>query len=165
MKPYRLLPKPIAPAIVAAALVMWGCQQRAPDDSRLQELEARFTPGLHAQMADLGTRHASLWFAGEALNWPLADYMVHELEELVEDIEELHPVYREIQVAALLREMTTPAVEELETAVEMRDRAAFVRAYDRLTSACNHCHVASGRSAIVIQRPSAPPLTNLRYQP
>jgi hypothetical protein len=114
-------------------------------------------------MVDLGIRHASLWFAGEAENWPLADYMIHELEELVEAIEELHPVYREVQVAALIREMTHPAVEALEEAVEGEDRAAFAGAYDRLTAACNACHVASDRGVLVIQRPTAPPLTNLRY--
>jgi hypothetical protein len=32
--------------------------------------------------------------------------MVHELEELVEEIVEPHPAYREVQVAALLRAMT-----------------------------------------------------------
>lgn len=116
-------------------------------------------------MVNLGTRHASLWFAGEAENWPLADYRVHELEELVEEIEERHPVYREVQVAHLLGEMTTPATEALENAVEEEDRAAFQQAYDELTSACNACHIASDRAAIAIQRPTAPPFTNLRYRP
>jgi hypothetical protein len=116
-------------------------------------------------MIDLGLRHALTWFAGDAENWPLADYMVHELEELTEDIEELHPVYRDIQVAMLLREMTTPAVEALESSVEARDHTAFVAAFDRLTAACNHCHVATEREAIVVQRPTAPPVTNLRFTP
>jgi cytochrome c553 len=61
--------------------------------------------------------------------------------------------------------MTLPAVEELEAAVAAGDRDAFTAAYDRLTTACNDCHVAAGRGAIVIQRPTAPPLTNLRYAP
>jgi cytochrome c553 len=135
------------------------------EDARMRELEARFTPGLHSMMTDLATRHASLWFAGAAENWALADYMVHELEEVTEHIEEVHPVYGDIQVAALLREMTLPAMEELEAAVAAGDRDGFTAAYDRLTTACNHCHEAGGRSAIVIQRPTTPPLTNLRYAP
>jgi len=87
-----------APLILASVLFS-GCEQppdTATQDVRIQELRAeledRFTPGLHTLMVDLGMRHASLWFAGEAENWPLADYVVHELEELVEEIEELHPV-------------------------------------------------------------------------
>ncbi|MEX2531037.1 MAG: hypothetical protein WD960_09720 [Gemmatimonadota bacterium] len=149
-------------------LVLSACApaQDDPDDRLVElreELSDRFTPGLHTLMVDLGMRHASLWFAGEAENWPLADYMSHELEELVGEIEELHPVYDEVQVAAMIREMTHPAMEALEDAVEDGDRAAFVEAHDRLTQACNACHTASNRAALVIQRPTAPPLTNLRY--
>ncbi len=129
------------------------------------ELEDRFTPGLHTLMVDLSTRHAALWFAGEARNWPLADYMVHELEELIEEIEELHPMYREVRVAELLREMTTPAIELLEAAVEEESRDDFRFAYDQLTTACNACHIATDRAAIVMQRPTVPPLTNLRFDP
>jgi hypothetical protein len=161
------------PALVPAAALLYllvpaACAPPAEEpEARLlelrEELVDRFTPGLHTLMVDLGVRHASLWFAGEAENWPLADYMVHELEELVEEIEELHPVYREVQVAALIREMTHPAVEALEGAVKHEDRAAFADAYDQLTAACNACHAASDRAALVIQRPTAPPLTNLRY--
>jgi hypothetical protein len=134
-------------------------------DETVAELVDRFTPGLHTLMVDLAMRHASLWFAGEARNWPLADYMVHELEELVEEIEDLHAVYRDIQVAELLREMTHPAVEALEEAVEEEDPEAFEDAYDALTTACNACHVASDRGAIMMQRPTAPPLTNIRFRP
>jgi hypothetical protein len=157
-------------AVLFSGLVLLSaCADPPVDEARLQglqaELEDRFTPGLHTLMVDLGMRHASLWFAGEAENWPLADYMVHELEELVEEIVELHPVYREVRVAELLSEMTTPAVEALEDAVEEEDRAAFVEGYDDLTVACNACHIGSDRAAIVIQRPTAPPFTNLRYRP
>jgi hypothetical protein len=167
MKPTRRCNGIFAGVVLASALGFAAC---APGESseasaRLDELEQRFTPGLHQLMADLGTRHASLWFAGEAANWPLADYMVHEIEELIEDIEALHPVYRDIQVAALLREMTTPAIEQLEDAVEAGDRAAFTEAYERFTAACNHCHTASERGFIVIQLPTSPPVTNLRYSP
>jgi cytochrome c553 len=129
------------------------------------ELEARFTPGLHTLMVTLAHRHASLWFSGAEGNWGLADYMLHELEELIEEIEELHPVYDDIPVAELLSEMTIPAVERLEAAVDAEDGAAFARAFDQLTTACNACHVASGRDYIRMVRPETPPLTNLRYRP
>jgi len=139
------------------------------DEARLvelrAELEERFTPGLHSLMIELGMRHATLWFAGEAANWGLADYLIHEMEELLEEIEAVHPVYRDVQVALLLREMTHPAVEALTAAVEEGDRAAFASAFDQLTVACNSCHLASDRGAIVIQRPTAPPYTNLRFPP
>jgi hypothetical protein len=154
--------------LLIAALLLSGCGAAAPadaDEDWRRDMEARFTPGLHTLMVDVGMRHATVWFAGDAENWPLTDYLVHELEEVLDDIEELHPVYRDVQVAALLGEMTEPAMDSLEAAVEARDRAAFVQAYDGLTQACNHCHRAADRSALVIQRPTAPQVTNLRYEP
>jgi hypothetical protein len=157
-----------AATVLAATLLLWGCGSAVPvgaDEDWRRDMEARFTPGLHTLMVEVGMRHSTIWFAGEAENWPLTDYLVHELEEILEDIEELHPVYRDIQVAALLGEMTAPAMDSLEAAVETGDRAAFVRAYDGLTEACNHCHRAADRSALVIQRPTAPQITNLRYAP
>ncbi len=156
---------PLLPVLILSACAP-AAEESDPDLQELrEELTERFTPGLHTLMVDLGIRHASLWFAGDAENWPLADYMVHELEELVEEIEELHPAYREVEVATLLREMTHPAVEALEGAVQEEDRTAFAQAYDQLTAACNACHVASDRGALVIQRPTTPPLTNLRFSP
>lgn len=122
-------------------------------------------PGLHTMMVELAMRHASLWFAGEAENWPLADYMMHELEEVAARIPEVHAEYDGIPVASLLTQMMTPAVEATAAAVDAGDREAFVAAYDQLTTSCNACHAASDRGAIVIQRPTSPPLTNVRYAP
>lgn len=134
-------------------------------EARLAELEARFTPGLHTLMAELGARHATLWFAGNAGNWPLADYQLHEIEELVGEIETLHPSYDGIPVAELLGETTEPALDELAAAVDAGDHEGFVRSFDQLTGACNGCHIASDREAIRIIRPTSPPLTNLDFQP
>jgi hypothetical protein len=150
--------------LAAAAGTMASCSSPA-DDAHIRELEARFTPGLHSMMVELATRHASVWFAGDAQNWELADYMAHELAEVAEHIGEAHPEYDDIPVATLMAQMTLPAVEELEAAVDARDHGAFVAAYDRLTTSCNACHEASDRAAIVVQRPTAPPLTNVRYAP
>jgi hypothetical protein len=160
----------LAVGAIVIALALPACvPSDGVDQERLMEvvadLEARFTPGLHSLMAEMGERHATLWFAGDAGNWALADYYLHELEGLIEDIEELHPTYEEVPVAELLGEMTRPAVDRLEGAVSGEDREGFVRSYDELTRACSACHVASGLGAIVIQRPTAPPLTNIRFRP
>jgi hypothetical protein len=173
--PRRPPRSPIGPAAFLSALLTLaaaGCGPGASGDRDLASDEAiaalearladRFSPGLHSLMIELQHRHATLWFAGDAGNWPLADYFLHELEELIEDID---PEYGGVPVADLLGEMTLPVVEALEGAVEEGDRAAFARHFDQLTAACNACHVASGREAIVVQRPTAPPLTNLRYLP
>ncbi|MEX2466330.1 MAG: hypothetical protein WD995_05435, partial [Gemmatimonadota bacterium] len=149
-------------------LLLTACVEPAGDrvdaaviEARLAELEARFTPGLHTLMGEVGERHATLWFAGNAENWPLADYQLHELEELIEDIEALHPVYDEIPVAQLLGETLAPALGALAAAVDTGEHDGFVVAFDQLTQGCNSCHIASDREAIRLVRPTSPPVTNL----
>jgi hypothetical protein len=155
------------PLLVVFSLA--ACQGQQADEVALAALEdrlaERFTPGLHSLMMELQHRHAILWFAGEAENWPLADYFLHEMEELVGDIEALHSTYDEVPIADILGDVTVPAVEAMEAAVEAVDLAAFVAAYDQLTMGCNGCHAPADKAAIVIQRPTAPPLTNLRFVP
>jgi hypothetical protein len=164
---------------LAACATLAGCSGDASDGHTLAEwsadgavtaeqmaaLEARLAPGLHALMTELAQRHGSLWFAGDAANWELADHMTHEMEELADRIEETHPEYDDVPVAALLRRMLRPAIDEVEAAIDAADRQRFGAAFDALTRSCNDCHTASGKQAIVIQRPAAPPLSNLRYEP
>jgi mono/diheme cytochrome c family protein len=137
----------------------------AGDNDRFDALEARFRPGLHALMVDLQYRHANLWFAGEAGNWPLADYHMHEIEELVGDIRELHPEYDGIPVGELMNALLAPSVDALVAAVDAADAGAFEAAFDRFTTQCNACHQASERAMIVVQRPGTPPFDNVRYAP
>ena len=160
-----------ATALAALLLLLPACAPAPPEapdtsalEARIQELEERFTPGLHTLMGAVANRHAMLWFAGQAENWELVDYQIHEMEELIEEIEELHPVYDGIPVALLLGEMTHPAIDALETAMAAGDRAAFTSSFDRLTQACNSCHVAADREVLLVVRPSAPPITNLSLQ-
>jgi hypothetical protein len=156
-------------ALVSLALLAAATGCAAPGEADRQareaELEARLAPGLHTLMTELQFRHANLWFAGEAENWPLAAHQVHELEELLERTAAFHPVYRDVPVGELLEAITASAVAALEASVEAGDAVAFRAAFDDLTLRCNTCHTATGRDAIVIQRPTAPPLTNLRYAP
>ena len=169
--PGAVLPWSRPGAALAALLLLSACAPSTPEPpdtsalkARIQELEERFTPGLHTLMGAVADRHAMLWFAGQAENWELVDYQIHEMEELIEEIEELHPVYDDVPVARLLGEMTHPAMEALEGALEARDLAAFTSSYDRLTQACNSCHVAADREVIQVVRPSSPPLTNLNLR-
>jgi hypothetical protein len=172
-KPTSRHPNPLLRAIryslpLLVVLSLAACQDQQSPRAAVADLEDRlseqFTPGLHSLMMELQQRHATLWF-GEAENWPLTDYFLHEMEELLGDIGELHSTYDEVPIADLLGDVTVPAVEAMEGAVDARELAAFMAAYDELTMACNGCHAPADKAAIVIQRPTVPPLTNLRFVP
>jgi hypothetical protein len=151
-----MLPKPRAAALLL--LFLAACAPAAVDGHD-------DGPGLHTMMVDLQYRHATVWFAGAAGNWPLADYHVHEIEELTAEIAEQHPTYDDMPIADLMSALLMPAVEALAAAVDTGEAAAFEAAYDRLTAQCNACHESTNRGVIVIQRPRTPPMDNVRFEP
>jgi mono/diheme cytochrome c family protein len=156
--------QPTARTLLAALLLCSAAGCDATPEGGGDAADA-YTPGLHAMMLELQLRHATLWFAGEAANWELADYQIHELEGLLEEIARYHPTYRDHPIGELLQAMLEPAIEEMEDAVDAADAAAFTAGFDRLTAGCNACHAATERGMIVIQRPRTPPLDNLRFAP
>ena len=99
-------------------------------------------------------RHAKLWFAGKANNWPLAQYELDEINEGLEDAARYHPVFKhDAPIAEILTKFVASPLHDLEEAVSAKDAKKFTISYDRLTAACNGCHKAAGQGFIRIQRP------------
>jgi hypothetical protein len=110
-------------------------------------------------MAVIQLRHAKLWYAASLENWSLAEYELAQLEANLRQAGRLYPDMPASEAIAGNR-LTTPIGEAIKTA----DRAKFTRAFDQLTSACNACHQAAGRSFIVMRRPSRfSPFSNQLY--
>lgn len=108
-----------------------------------------YVPGMGEIMGLTQMRHAKLWFAGNAGNWDLVRYELDELEEGFSDAVTYHPTVKEV----LPRFVTSP-LDGLGKAVEARDKAKFVQAFDRLTDACNGCHADTGHKFIRIEHPA-----------
>ena len=125
----------------------------------------KYVPGLGDLMESLQVQHNKLWFAGAAMNWPLAAYSVDALKEGVADMMVLRPRYKGESIVEMLDGLTAKPLLDLEEAVAAQDSARFVRAYDALTESCNVCHRNHEYGFIVITRPSVPSLTNQRYEP
>jgi hypothetical protein len=125
-------------------------------------------PELGAQMLELQIRHARLWFAGDAGNWTLAAFQLHELRESLAGVVASNPEHAALQpqrLAEVLPAIMDPPAKRLQAAIDARDRRAFARAYDGLTEACNACHDAAGFGFNRFQRPRTPVLDNQRYAP
>ena len=148
---------------VAAA----GCQQTAPPSPAAAPPAESFVPGLGEIMTLQQMRHAKLWLAGNAGNWPLADYELKELGEGFDDVVTLHPTHEESPVDpkdAVPRIVTQP-MADLRAVVDRKDAAAFPAAFDALTTACNNCHQATNFGFNVVQRPTANPYPNQAFEP
>ena len=110
-------------------------------------------------------RHAKLWFAGEAQNWELAEYEINEIKEGLEDASRLHPTLDGLPIAELIRANTEAPLDDLSKAVETKKSAEFIVAFDKLTTACNTCHIEARHAFIKIERPTLPPVSNQVFSP
>ena len=123
-----------------------------------------YVPGMGEIMGATQMRHSKLWFAGNAGNWPLADYELGEIREGLDDAVLYHPVFKEgIPVSKILERFTASPLKALEKAIGEKNKNDFRKAFDSLTDACNGCHHAANRSYIVIRRPIVSPYTNLDF--
>src|SRR5580765_6166862 len=108
-----------------------GCRREAPT--------AAFTPGLGEIMTLTQMRHAKLWLAGQAGNWPLASYELDELNEGMQDAATFHPTHKDapLPIPALIDKMMKDPLLQLEKAIGARNQNDFTQAFDTLTEACN----------------------------
>lgn len=103
-------------------------------------------------------RHFKLWFAGQAGNWPLADYEIGKLKDGFDDVDKV------IGGDTIGKAVGAP-ISALEKAIESKDKTSFVRAFDQLTAGCNSCHRTLDHAYIAIQRPNASPYGNQSFAP
>ena len=125
-----------------------------------------YTPGLGEIMTLTQMRHAKLWFAGQAGNWPLAAYELDELHEGLDDAATFHPTHKDspVPIPQVIEKIMTSPLDELDKAVKAHDTAAFSTAFDALTEACNACHRATNFTFNVVVRPAANSYANQAFQ-
>lgn len=148
--------RPVIAMIVASVVVVVGAaagaQDAAKQKGQAEEASADF-PGLGEIMSLQQMRHIKLWFAGNAANWPLADYEIGELKEGFEDVTKLLG-------GDIVSQHVGAPISELEKSIDGKDRAAFAAAFDKLNAGCNGCHRALDHGFIVIQRPQSLPYSD-----
>jgi hypothetical protein len=121
---------------------------------------ASYVPRLADLMVVIQIRHAKLFYAAKARNWPLADY---ELEQLAGTLHETGRYYPNTAPPMTLAEEIRSSLSE---AVRTKNEAKFDQAFDEMSTGCNRCHGAADRAFIVIRRPSYPSaFSNQQYSP
>jgi hypothetical protein len=117
-----------------------------------------------ARLADIMSavqfRHSKLWTAGQQQSWELAAY---ELELVKSSLTEAIALYTDIPVDNIT--MIDPPIRSLENAIAARDKAAFGKAFNALTTGCNSCHQSIGRGFIVMTVPTTSPFGNQSFAP
>jgi hypothetical protein len=136
-----------------------------PNKLAAPDLPKVYMPGLGEFMLVIQAHHAKLWFAARAQNWPLAEYQLSELKEVLSDVQEMVPTYKSVPVGQMIDAIATGPIAELEKAVEEKKFRSFAAAYNKLTAACNDCHKAASRGFIVIHRPTRSAFPNQDFRP
>ncbi|HET7850260.1 MAG TPA: hypothetical protein VFL51_14465 [Pseudolabrys sp.] len=156
----------IAAAVVAAALAALpaGAQSEKTAPKPAEPVK-NYIPGLEQFMGVIQNEHAKLWYAGSARNWPLAEYQLGEIKEVMSDVQDLVPTFKDLPLADMLDAVITGPIAEVEKAIEAKDSKKFAAAYGKLTEACNACHQATGNGFVVIKRPTQPGFPNQDFTP
>jgi hypothetical protein len=128
-------------------------------------LPRSYSPGLGEFMGRIQVDHAKLWLAGEARNWELADYQLDEMKEVLSDVQDFVPRYKNVPVGDMIEAIMTGVIRDMEGAIAARDFATFSVSFDKLTESCNSCHAAAGRRYIAIQRPAHSNFSNQSFKP
>ena len=120
--------------------------------------------GLSALMLRVQSHHSKLYLALEGQNKDLASYIVHELEEHFEELENVHNIHDGVQLGGIAKKTIWPALHELEVAMESYDSSIVFQKFENLTLMCNKCHKASGHSFIRIKKPDANNFPNQEFR-
>jgi hypothetical protein len=124
-----------------------------------------YIPGLEQFMNVILIEHNKLWFAAKARNWDLAAYELGEIKEVMGDVQDIVPVFKNLPLKDMLDAVITKEIVDLEKAIEAKNFKKFAAGYDKLNAACNACHQGTENGFVVIQRPSSPAFTNQDYRP
>jgi hypothetical protein len=150
----------IVAAFIAASMFasVTASAEDAPKPSEPAAAPEPYQPALGEIMALQQMRHIKLWFAGQAGNWPLADYEIGELNEGFENVHKLLG-------GDIVEQHVGAPIAALQKAIDAKDRSAFIAAFDKLSAGCNACHQALDHGFIAIQRPTALPYSNQVFAP
>jgi hypothetical protein len=110
-------------------------------------------------------RHAKLGLAGQAGNWPLANYALAEIRQAFTGIAKAVPKFRGMPVGELADVALTAPLNAVEAAIKQQDPKKFAAAYDQLSQGCNACHIELDHPYVVIKAPDASAFPNQDFKP
>lgn len=107
-------------------------------------------PALHILMGDMQGYLHKFTYAVENEQDELADFYLHELEEISKDIIQHIPEYDGFPVGELTSNMLLPVLEETEQAVKKQDWGKIEKHAASIIQSCNNCHSSTDHGFIRI---------------
>lgn len=113
---------------------------------------AKQQPGMDRLMAELGPRMHRMYYAGNAGNWPLAQYFYRSVVKQLRACVDSRPKYQ-VEMDAYIAEDCEP----VQQAIKAGDSAAFESSYVVMVDRCNYYHDVFGKPYLHWVTPSSPP--------
>ena len=119
-------------------------------------------------MADIATQYASLWFAGQRRNWPLATYYFNETRGRLQWAVRINPTPKvagsqeTVDLKGIFDGIDTGSLAPLKKAIDDMDSIQFAAAYKVMLESCYSCHKSTGRLYLrpMVPRVAAQPIIN-----
>jgi hypothetical protein len=108
-------------------------------------------PELATQMGGLQLHTHKLMLSIAAENLPLAEFYLHEVHEVAEQLEVLFPEHDGVPVAALVEALLVPRLTAHENALEGGRWESVRSELGQLVDACNACHAAADHGFIRVE--------------
>jgi len=159
-------------ALVAGAVIFYPRVQFTPPPAEAQNPYGSpdaepgpFNPQMAAMMSILiQPRHAKLYLAGSAENWPLAAYALRELRQGFVVTAKAVPRWKGLPVPDLFDASVDEPIRLIDAAIRLKYKKQFDEAFGQLTEACNNCHATTEHAFIVIKAPTASPFPNQDFE-
>jgi hypothetical protein len=150
----------IAIAAVAAAVITIGVatsrgMAAGPEAKPPSPQANEYLPSISDLMiATIQSRHERVWRAEQDGDWQFAAYELGNLGGAFKRLGQAHPTEHDLSIPDMIASVTEQPFNELNSAIQSRDGAAFAKAYADLTDACNSCHQALNHGVVQIRVPS-----------
>ena len=179
------LPRLFAGAIAIGSALACQQAQRAPaaaaraDDAAAKEIAAMKADiqtlkdkatSASVAMADVSFHWSNLWYAGQAKNWPLANYYYGEARNHVRWLIRINPMPKgpdgmPVDLKGIFDAIDTSTFAAVKAAIDKKDSAQFPVVYKAALESCYSCHKSVGRPYLRPQIPTTVPQTIVNMDP
>lgn len=109
---------------------------------------------LVGDMGNLQRYSQKLWFSLINQNWELADFYLHEIDEIAEDLVHKQIIYEGNDISNQVKQILVPAIDDLKSDIDKNNGEWVVKKYMTLINSCNTCHQATAHDFINITIPT-----------
>ena len=82
----------------------------------------------------------------------------------MEAVKKLNVEKNGVKISNVMDAVLQTQIAQLEESIKRKNQTDFQKSYDETLSACNGCHTEAGYKFIQIVRPTAPPVTNQKWE-